>query len=158
MLSWRVAILPFIEQKQLYDQFRWDEPWDSDHNIKLLDEMPAVYSHPDKPTQAGYTVYQAPLSDKSLLRRNEPASFADVRDGLSNTIMLLETSSDVAVPWTAPQDYDIDEEQPGANLFANGITQVLLGDGSVHVVAESIADELLNALYTRDGGERVAFP
>ena len=37
LLSWRVAILPFIEQQALYEQFHLDEPWDSDHNIKLLD-------------------------------------------------------------------------------------------------------------------------
>ena len=46
LLSWRVAILPFIEQAALYEQFHLDEPWDSPHNLKLLNGMPPVYRHP----------------------------------------------------------------------------------------------------------------
>ena len=46
LLSWRVHILPFIEQQELYDRFKLDEPWDSEHNIKLLNEMPFVYANP----------------------------------------------------------------------------------------------------------------
>jgi len=46
LLSWRVALLPFIAQGELYRQFKLDEPWDSPHNIKLLDQMPATYDSP----------------------------------------------------------------------------------------------------------------
>ena len=158
MLSWRVALLPYLEEAQLYNEFDMDEPWDSEHNIKLLERMPDVYRHPSRATESGYTVYQVPLSDKSLLRLTEPAGFRDITDGTSNTIMALETAVEAAVPWTAPQDYQIDEDQPGANLFTNAITQMLFGDGSVHTISESIDDEVLNALYTRAGGEVTQVP
>jgi hypothetical protein len=46
LLSWRVAILPFIEHQKLYDRFRLDEPWDSPHNLALLPEMPVIYGVP----------------------------------------------------------------------------------------------------------------
>jgi RNA polymerase sigma factor (sigma-70 family) len=46
MLSWRVAILPYIEQDNLFKQFKLDEPWDSDHNKKLLALMPSTYRTP----------------------------------------------------------------------------------------------------------------
>lgn len=155
MISWRVAILPFIEETELYNEFHLDEPWDSEHNIKLLERMPDVFKHPSRPTEAGHTVYQAVVSDKSLLRLTEPSGFRDVTDGTSNTIMAIETTPDVAVPWTAPEDYQIDEDDPHANLFLDNITQALFGDGSVHVLSEQIDANLLNALYTRAGGEVV---
>ncbi len=158
MLSWRVALLPFLEEAQLYEEFHLDEPWDSDHNIKLLEHMPDVYRHPSRATEPGYTVYQVPLSDKSLLRLTDPTKIQEITDGTSNTILALETSTEAAVPWTAPQDYEIDEDNPGVNLFTRGITQMLWGDGSVHVLPESIDPQVLNALYTRDGGEVVQLP
>lgn len=46
LLSWRVHILPYIEQKELYDQFHLDEPWDSEHNKTLISKMPAIYESP----------------------------------------------------------------------------------------------------------------
>ena len=46
LLSWRVHLLPFLEQDNLYRRFNLDEPWDSPHNRTLLDQMPAVYARP----------------------------------------------------------------------------------------------------------------
>lgn len=158
MLSWRVAILPFIEQAALYEKFNLDEPWDSEHNLKLLEEMPETYRHPDRKTKPGYTVYQAVVSDKSIMRLTEPTKISEITDGTSNTIMAVETNEAIAVPWTAPQDFSVDEQNPGKNLFSKGITQAAFADGSVHTIAESIADEILNALFTRAGGEVVQLP
>ncbi len=158
MLSWRVAILPFIEEADLYNKFHLDEPWDSEHNLTLLEEMPKVYRHPKRATKPGYTIYQAVVSDKSLLRLTEPTSFQDITDGTSNTILAVETNEAIAVPWTAPQDFSVDEQNPGKNLFTDGITQAALGDGSVHTIADSVTSEILNALFTRAGGERVSIP
>lgn len=153
LISWRVAILPFIEQQQLYEKFHLDEPWDSEHNIKLLEQMPDTFRHPSRATRPGYTVYQAPISEHSLLRETEPTTLAQITDGTSNTIMLIETSAEAAVPWTKPEDYRIDEADPKKNLFSNGITQAAFGDGSVRPLAESIDIEVLKALFTREGGE-----
>jgi hypothetical protein len=47
LLSWRVHILPFVDAYDLYEQFRLDEPWNSDHNLKLVDQMPAIYQMSD---------------------------------------------------------------------------------------------------------------
>ncbi len=153
MLSWRVALLPYLEESNLYNEFHMDEPWDSEHNIALLERMPRVFMHPSRPTRPGYTVYQVPLSDESLLRQTEPTKLSDITDGTSNTILALETAVGAAVPWTAPQDYQIDTDNPGANLFTNGTTQAAFGDGSVRTIPQSIAAEVLNALFTRSGGE-----
>ncbi|QDV24284.1 DUF1559 domain-containing protein [Aureliella helgolandensis] len=156
MISWRVAILPFIEEAALFERFKLDEPWDSEHNIALLEEMPSTYKHPDKPTKPGYTVYQATVGEESLLRLKEPTRFADITDGTSNTIMVIETTAEAAVPWTAPEDFNVDPENLELEkLFFRGITQAAFGDGSVRVLSESIDMGVLNALFTRAGGEVV---
>ena len=156
LLSWRVAILPFIEEAALYNEFHLDEPWDSDHNIKLLDRMPATFSHKAKKVKPGYTVYVAPVNEETLLRKEELTTIADITDGLSNTIMVVEASEEAAVPWTKPEDLDIDPANPLNKLSSNvtpGIFQALFGDGSVRVISLSVDVNVLNALFTRAGGE-----
>ena len=117
--------------------------------------MPDVFRNAQRPTENGYTVYQAPVSDATLLRLKTPTRFQEVLDGTSNTIMLVETTSDRAVPWTAPQDYELDMENPSADLFVNGIAQFLFGDGSVQTFSEDLDLDTLRALFTRQGGETV---
>ncbi len=158
MLSWRVAILPFIEEAELYGRFNLDEAWDSDHNLALLEEMPDVFKHPTRRTQPGHTVYQAPVGDETLLRLKEPTRFQEITDGTSNTLLLVETVADRAVPWTAPRDYEVNLEDPSAGLFINGVAEFLFGDGSVQSIAETVDAGLLRALFTRAGGEVVERP
>ena len=157
VLSWRVAILPFIEQNQLFNEFNLDEPWDSEHNLALLERMPEVYKHPDRTTEPGYTVYQAAVGEDTYLRLDEVTTFGQITDGTSNTIMMVEVDEENAVPWTKPDDYEVDEVKPGVGMFVNGIANVLIGDGSVQTLSESIDPEMLKAMFTRDGGEVIDF-
>ena len=57
LLSWRVAILPYLEEEDLHEQFHLDEPWDSEHNKKLIARMPAVFRCPDSQAAPGKTTY-----------------------------------------------------------------------------------------------------
>lgn len=57
LYSWRVALLPFLEQEQLYDQFHHDEPWDSPHNLELVKRMPRIFQDPFAPTNDGRCCY-----------------------------------------------------------------------------------------------------
>lgn len=59
LLSWRVLLLPYLEQDRLFKQFKLDEPWDSEHNLKLLAKMPAVYRVGFEAKDSGHTYYQA---------------------------------------------------------------------------------------------------
>jgi hypothetical protein len=158
LLSWRVKILPFVEQQALYHRFRLDEPWDSEHNLKLLDEMPDVYRHPRAKTKDGFTVYQVPLNDGCLFKSDEPRKFRDVGDGLSNTVMILERDPDEAVPWTKPDDWEIDMDRPFGELRFNndGSFNVLLSDGAALTLRPStVGSKTMKALLTIDGRERV---
>jgi hypothetical protein len=158
LLSWRVAILPFIEQNELYQEFKLDEPWDSRHNIKLLDRMPAIFKHPGIVTAPGTTVYQRPVG-KGLMSPVGKLGFRDVTDGLSNTIMSLESLREDAVKWTKPEDVRLDSDFP-LKMLLDGTREglnVLMADGAVMYITNKMEPALFKALLTRNGREIVDF-
>jgi Protein of unknown function (DUF1559) len=154
LLSWRVSILPFIEQDALYKEFKLDEPWDSDHNKKLLAKMPRVYMIPDtaKPgqTKTHYRVFYGNGAAFDLLL---PGRFQDFQDGTSNTGMCFEAAE--AVEWTKPDDLEFDPKKDPRPLlrFVNDVCQVAFADGSVRALSKKISEETLRAIITRSGGE-----
>ncbi|MEX1027397.1 MAG: DUF1559 domain-containing protein, partial [Candidatus Paceibacterota bacterium] len=147
--SWRVAILPFIEQQELYERYRFDEPWDSEANKKLLEKMPEIYKNPFAPNDqpVGHTNYQGFATGDGALGKDEGVTFADIRDGTSNTLLLIKTKD--SVPWTKPQDIEREPE-----FFDDHPVHLLMVDGSVHS-REAIDEDELRKLITRDGGEKV---
>lgn len=159
LLSWRVAILPFIEQQALYEQFHLDEPWDSPHNRPLMDQMPRTYADPSAIVPPGHTVFQVPQGKGLLFEQTGQTTFRDVLDGLANTIMAIECSSQAAVPWTKPADLEVDLANPLAKTGDNrpGGFHVLMADGAVRFIANSIDPETFKKLLTRDGAEPVDF-
>jgi hypothetical protein len=114
LLSWRVLILPFLEQQQLYAEFHLNESWDSEHNKKLIPRLPAVYRSPDRKLEAGQTTYLAPVYQSAQTEgtmftgRAQGLSLAAVTDGLSNTILVADADDEHAVTWTRPDDLKYD--------------------------------------------------
>lgn len=157
LLSWRVALLPFLEESNLYQQFKLDEPWDSPHNIQLLDRMPATYRNPQVPTEKGYTTYLMPFGAGTPGSEEGKLTFSMFTDGLSNTIAIVEVDSEYSVPWTAPDDIDI-EEHDLTDAFPIQGANVGLWDGSVRFFSSFIDLELLEKMLTHRGGENVTIP
>ena len=156
LLSWRVAILPYIEQAELYNKFKLDEPWDSPHNKALINEMPSTYLCPSwRVTGPGMTTYQAFVGPGALFEEGKATGFQDVTDGLSNTLMVVEAKD--AVIWTKPDDLKFDPLAApslyGASSNHPGGFNALFGDGSVRFIKVSINPEVMKALITRNGGE-----
>lgn len=136
LLSWRVTILPYIEEAQLYKQFKMDEPWDSAHNIKLLPKMPKPYEDPRFQAAgkaAGKTYYQGFTGKDAFWGQN----LAVISNGLgtSKTVMLVEAGE--PVPWTKPADLDSSVERPLVTLGGPNQGDVLTAycDGHVARVA-----------------------
>lgn len=161
LLSWRVLILPFLDQSELYQKFKLDEPWDSEHNIKLVSEIPFVYSNrqpSDSTLPDGKTRLQVPLLENSVFGRSGGgASFREITDGTSNTVMVVQVPKDKAVIWTKPNDAVVDPANPAAALVDPSQERFLAGfcDGSVRRVLATVSNKTLLALLTMNGGEIV---
>jgi hypothetical protein len=159
LLSWRVKILPYLDEAALYNEFHLDEPWDSEHNKPLLERMPAVYKDPRLGDLGNKTVYLVPTGDAVMFFNKVGANMKAVTDGTSKTILAVEADPENAVPWTKPDDLEIDPKEPAAGLATKaGVFMVVAVDGSVHVVSADIDPETLWALFTRAGREPDPFP
>ncbi len=165
LLSWRVHILPFLDQQALYEEFHLDEPWDSDHNRQLIERMPTVYARPGNDATDGRTPYLGNATENGMFVAGEPQQnpaaaprgigFRDVLDGTSNTVMLVEANDESRVVWTQPDDFDDLEMDPLARLLGARDDGILFGfgDGSVRLAPLPIEFGLLRRLFDRQDGE-----
>ncbi len=156
LLSWRVLILPYIDELELYKQFKLDEPWDSDNNKKLIEKMPAIFAAPGSKTASQFkTVYLTPRGKNTTFPGEKPIRIKDVTDGTSKTVMVLEAADDKAVVWTKPDDYDVDEKNPSAGLVGlrPGVFFCVFCDGATHIVPQNVAPRIVNLLFDRNDGQ-----
>jgi Protein of unknown function (DUF1559) len=156
LLSWRVALLPFLEQDALYREFHLDEPWDSPHNKKLLANMPQVYAPPGVKTREPYTTfYQVFVGPHAAFEKHRALKVFEFTDGTSNTLLVAEAGS--AVPWTKPEDLHFAPDDPLPELggLFPGVFNAALADGSVKTFSKKADPGLLRAAITRDQGEVV---
>jgi hypothetical protein len=111
LLSWRVAVLPFMDEAELFKQFKLDEPWDSDHNKRLIEKMPDVFRHRPTPTTYGQTHFRG---------FNGPGTFFETGKRLrvqssfffyGDKIVTVVEAQEPAV-WTEPNDLPFDPAKP----------------------------------------------
>ncbi len=153
LLSWRVRLLPYLEQNALYKQFHLDEPWDSAHNRPLADTLIEVYTSPDGPSN-GKTRYLALAGEETIFPGEKKISFASIRDGSSNTIMFVKASAAAAVPWTQPKDIVFNAKKPFKSLDSrDGRFAATFADAHSTWLSQEIGEETMRAYATRAGGE-----
>ena len=156
ILSWRVAILPYLEQDNVYKLFKLDEPWDSENNKRAAQLAIKTYLSPqaNTPNPAGLTHYQAFVGPGTLFEPGKKIKFTDITDGTSNTIMVVETAE--AVEWAKPGGIPFDPKKPLPKLVGPGdpnLIQVALGDGSVRAVnLKTVTEKTLKNAIQRDDG------
>lgn len=164
LLSWRVAILPYIEQGNLHKEFHLNEPWDSEHNKRLISKMPKIYLLPGAGSpEDGKTYYRelvsfanGPPTHSAAFQLPVPgkagfplrASVASISDGMSNTILVVEAAEPVT--WTKPDElvYDNDKPVPAMLRDSFGQCHVLMGDGAVRTLRKSTKEATVRALIT----------
>jgi len=155
--SWRVALLPWLDQQPLFEQYTTTEAWNSKTNSPLLQARPLVYACPEV-SEPSLTSYQAAVSSRTPWPWDTPSRFQDFTDGSSNTLMLFDVH-DPEVEWTRPKDLTL---QQATDAVQNGQRhhtgsertgiQVLLADGSARFILKNIDSEVLHALLTPSGG------
>jgi hypothetical protein len=162
LLSWRVHLLPFMGQEKLYDEFHVDEPWDSDHNKKLIAKMPKVYANPYKPKLAadGKTTILAPVHKDAVFTGDKKASLLTDLRSTSRTILLVDADDAAAVIWTKPDDLKLDPKDPHKGLgFRSGDRcTVLFADGDAQGIPKTIDKKALWALFMRSSDDKPNLP
>jgi len=167
--SWRVLILPYIEQGALYQQIRLNEPWDSPHNRQFHNVVIPIYSCPDNPmAMSGKSCTYSVIAGQVLApatgaNRQVGNSFAVITDGTSNTLAIVEVKE--PFNWMDPTaDITLDELAKGINKtgrvgsFHVGGINVGLFDGSRRFVSDTVPSELLRVLGNPRSGRPVTLP
>ena len=169
--SWRVHILPFIEQTALYQQIRLDEPWDSEYNKQFHEIIIDAYRCPSNghikgKANCNYSVIagESFAPAKKANSNLGPTGFHSISDGSSNTIAIIEVREPFC--WMDPTaDVTLEELEKGINAkdgragsFHPSGYNVGFVDGSVRFIANTIDLKVLRALATRAGGESVFVP
>jgi hypothetical protein len=156
--SWRVEVLPYLDQAALYNQYKMDEPWDSENNKKVLLQMPAVFRSPNDNEKSFHASYVAVTGPETIFCDDRGTKFQQITDGTSNTIMLVEVKGHI--PWTKPEDIVInaDKELPMLGGWAEENFLATFADGSVQPIPKNVDEAALRALFTKAGGEPVNRP
>ncbi|MBX9625368.1 MAG: DUF1559 domain-containing protein, partial [Gemmataceae bacterium] len=161
LLSWRVAILPYIEQEPVYKLFKLDEPWDSDANKKASQVAIKVFVSPNAttgpvgPDGYGLTNYLGVAGPDTIFDPEGGIRIVGITDGTSNTVMAVESAA--AVPWAKPGDYLVEAGKALPKLVPPGnaaVLNVAMGDGSVRAVNPAkVPEKIWRMVFSRNGGE-----
>lgn len=165
--SWRVLILPYIAEHELYDRYRFDEPWDGPNNSLLAERIPTLYQCPSFENRGLDTPHSRQLTNYVAFEHPN-ATFGlpldDIGDGLSETLLLVETRQH-SVHWMQPNDVTpiellVDLQSAAHADRANHVGGLhgLNGDGSVEFIPSDTPFETLRARVTSTGGEVVDSP
>jgi hypothetical protein len=168
LYSWRVALLPFLEQDNLYKKFTLDEPWDGPHNNALLAMIPRVYTHMNDTNYLQYGTHYQVFVGPGTAFEQDGMTFDDFPDGLAETVLVVEANEPVL--WTKPEDleYSPDKPLPALGGFVSKPVKVagwdmarrqgalaVFGDANFRFIPKTTDEQTLHALITRNGGEKV---
>jgi hypothetical protein len=165
MHSWRVLILPYLgdQAKTVYQQYDFNQPWDSDTNMRLASYMPEVYGCPEHPDALASqeTTYMVVMGAETAFPNQSCTSLTEITDPLDQTILVVETSQS-GVHWLKPQDlaaskmaYEINgrESTDAGSHHARGGAHVLTADGQALFLNTDFSPDYLQSMMTINGGE-----
>jgi hypothetical protein len=151
--SWRVELLPYLGEQELFESYKLDEPWDGEHNQRLVEKVPQIYStcEPSKKGEADYYV----VTGKGTLFDGDAPQRESITDAPSETILVLQSRR--GMPWTKPADIESPAEGDAVRPVRGGGDgfYAAFADGTVKLVPKTADRATLRALFTKAGGEAV---
>jgi hypothetical protein len=166
--SWRVLLLPYLDESRLHEAYDFSEPWDGPKNRRLLAKTPEVYTCPLRERSGtaapGRTNYFAVVGDQTAWPRAVSRKLADITDGASRTLILVESATE-EVFWSEPRDLDLEQTllsfRPTNRNIGTWHTAGFLvteyyrphagfADGSVVCLAGDVSDEAMRQLLIID--------
>ena len=158
LYGWRVLILPFVGEQELFERFDLSQGWSAPQNRYVLEHLPDIYRCPSSPTApADYSTHYAGVcGEGTVLEGTRPVHSLEVRDGLSRTLMVVEAVNS-KFPWTSPQDVDGTmgfrvNTLHGASSHHAGGAHVLTVDEGVHFLTDEVAPSIVRQMCHRDDG------
>lgn len=167
MHSWRVLLLPYLDHGDLYEQYRFDEPWDGPNNRRLADKIVSVYACPGEHTRPdqsarAMTSYVAVVGPETMWPGAGSTKISEVKDGMTNTLMVVEVANS-GIHWMEPRDLHVLQMAPTINAKSGqgissphtGGANAALADGSVRFISDQTTAELIRGLLTINGQETI---
>jgi prepilin-type processing-associated H-X9-DG protein len=167
--SWRVLILPYLGESEVYARYDFDEPWNSLRNMAFANQMPRLYRCPSDPSaDRSLTSYAMVVGPQAVSDGPTSRRLSDIGDGIMNTIMVVENVN-AEFNWLEPRDLNTKDMAFRVNAFRGspreagtaissrhpGLANVLFCDGTVRLIAETMDEKAVKALLTIDGGEAI---
>lgn len=174
--SWRVLILPFLDQERLYKNYNFDEPWDGPINRALLTSTPSYYQCPSRldrsPNAAAYTDYFAVIGPSAAWTGSTGRKRSDFKDLPSWTVLLVEIAGQ-KIAWTEPRDFTVDEVlklvesrdeaieggHRSEGVFGDApsfVRHIAFANGSAQCVSTRLSRDVWSHLLTIDDGVAVS--
>jgi hypothetical protein len=156
LYSWRVLILPYIEQDAVFRAWKLDEAWDGPNNRRLSEMVIKTFCEPTEPpsNRTRYRVFHGngALFESSMVGAKKGTRIAEILDGTSNTLMVVQTRD--SVPWAAPDEIAYDPKKPIPELGLPGAGYFLaaFADGSVRTLKTALKPQTLHQLVQKSDG------
>ena len=153
--SWRTLILPYLEQKPLYDKIDLSKPWNDPANRAAYETVVSVYSCPSMDCPENHTAYFAVVGSHGCFRATRPRKFSEIIDRHDMTLMVVELGSKQAVHWMSPMDASVQSILDLATVETPhpGGFQAAYVDGGTRFVLSKTKPARLRALLTIDGDD-----
>jgi predicted nucleic acid-binding Zn ribbon protein len=156
--SWRTLILPYLDQRHLYEMIDLAKPWNDAANAEARKTTVSVYHCPSDAGPLNHTGYLASVGPNACFRSTEPRLLSEISDGLAETLMVIEVPSERSVPWMSPDDADellVLNIGPDAKTAHTGGMHAALCDGSVRFLPFTIPAAARRALISVAGHDKV---
>ena len=135
LLSWRVVLLPYLGYSKLFHLFRLDEPWDSQHNRKLIPYMPLIYNSTQGGLPFGRTTFEAVTGPQTAFPDNALRRFHDFEKDPADVLLIVEVDKRNCVEWTKPTGVLRTEDKSWTDLLGKSEShfQGIYGDALFRV-------------------------